>query len=140
MEIRPDQIQRVLAQLAPWQPAVVYLFGSRAGDTARPDSDLDLAVLPGRPPEPWAWFALQGRLSEELGVEVDLVDLTRASTVLRKEIVSTGRLLWEGDPRRRAELEMYALSDYARLNEERAPVLAALGQPLSAYAGRSAFE
>jgi predicted nucleotidyltransferase len=128
MVLGPEQLERVLALLAPWQPLAIYLFGSRAGGHARPDSDLDLAVLPGRRPAAWEWLSVQGGLSEELGVEVDLVDLDGASTVLRKEIVSKGRLWWEGDPRRRAELEMYALSDYARLNEERAPVLAAGGR------------
>jgi hypothetical protein len=66
---------------------------------------------------------LRAELSERLMRDVDLIDLSRATTVLRKEVVAHGRLLFETDSNRRAEFEMYALSDYARLNEERAPVL-----------------
>ena len=73
---------------------------------------------------------ISSELSEALGRDVDLIDLGRSNAVLRKEVVNRGRLLYETDPLRRAEFEMYVLSDYARLNEERAPVLAALGQPL----------
>jgi predicted nucleotidyltransferase len=134
MHHEPATWRRVLDLLAPCEPVVVYLFGSRAHGRSRQDSDMDLAVLPGRSLQPMAWFDLQGRLGEELGVDVDLVNLAEASAVLRKEILAGGKVVWARDLQQRAEWEMYALSDYARLNEERAPVLAALGQPLAGHA------
>ncbi len=134
MQHEPATWERVVALLAPCEPVVVYLFGSRARGLSRPDSDMDLAVVPGRPLDSMCWLALQGHLGEELGVDVDLVNMDEATAVLRKEIIAGGKVVWERDPRRRAELEMYALSDYARLNEERAPVLAAMGQPLDGHA------
>ena len=81
-----------------------------------------------------SWFKRAGPSKLPLGREVDLIDLARSSTVLRKEVLGNGRLLYETAPDRRAEFEMYALSDYARLNEERSPVLAALGQTLPSNA------
>jgi uncharacterized protein len=55
--------------------------------------------------------------------DVDLVDLHSASTVMRMQILSTGTcLIAEGEGARRA-FEMYAYSDYARLNEERREIL-----------------
>jgi predicted nucleotidyltransferase len=112
----------------------VYVCGSTAAGRNRMDCDVDIAILPTAPLQPLQLMALRNALSEQLMRDVDLVDLSRATTVLRKEVVLHGRLLLESDPRRRAEFEMYTLSDYARLNEERAPVLAALGQPLPRHA------
>lgn len=70
-----------------------YRFGSIERGTTRPDSD------------------------------VDLVDLRSASTVMRMQVLSTGTCLTTEDDRARREFEMYAYSDYARLNEERREIL-----------------
>ena len=126
-----DRIREVLSGAS---PLAVYLFGSMAANRARQDSDVDLAVLPAAPFSAAELMHLRAELSERLMRDVDLIDLSRATTVLRKEVVARGRLLFETDANRRAEFEMYALSDYARLNEERAPVLAALGQPVRGHA------
>lgn len=113
--------------LGPMQPVAVYLFGSAAAGSMRDDSDVDIAILPRDRIDPVLLFDKQTELAEGIGRDVDLVDLDRASTVFRKEVVHGGRLVLETDPRRRAEFEMYTLSDYARLNEERSPVLASFG-------------
>jgi len=101
----------------------VYQFGSRAQGTAQPDSDIDLAVLaltqiPGE-----RLFHLAQELAVRLGRNVDLVDLKSTTTVMRAQIISTGRCLESHDDQARAEFEMYAYSDYARLNEERRELL-----------------
>ncbi len=126
-----DRIREILSSL---RPAAVYLFGSAASNRLRPSSDIDLAILPTQiiPATVMSQTAL--RLAETLRRDVDLIDMNRSNAVLRKEVLANGRLLYETDPGRRNEFEMYALSDYARLNEERAPVLAALGQPLPRHA------
>ena len=71
----------------------LYRFGSQAKGTARPDSD------------------------------VDLVDLRTASTVMRMQVLSTGVCLDAPVEPARREFEMYAYSDYARLNEERREIV-----------------
>lgn len=103
------------------QPRVqaIYLFGSRAGGHAGPLSDLDLALLsPTALGEVDRWH-LASRLSAVLQVEVDLVDLRRASAVMRVQVLGSSRLLFDGDAPERMRFEMFALSDSARLNEER---------------------
>jgi predicted nucleotidyltransferase len=101
----------------------VYLFGSEAEGRARPDSDVDLAFLSERALDPVVVFDVAQDLATALHRDVDLVDLSRASTVLRAQVIGRGRVLHSGDARRVGEFEMYALSDYARLNEERARVM-----------------
>jgi len=103
----------------------LYLFGSEAEGRARPDSDIDLAFLADLAVAPEVVFDTAQALASVLGRDVDLVDLATASTVLRAQVIGNGRLLHESDPLRVGEFEMYVLSDYARLNEERKPVLEA---------------
>lgn len=106
------------------EAVVAYLFGSLAGDATRPGSDVDLAVLAASPIPPVRLLEAREELEERLGRDVDLVDLARASTVLRAQVVSTGRLLRDADPRFRERFEALVYSAYARLNEERREILA----------------
>ena len=107
-------------------PAVVavYLFGSQARDAARPASDIDLAVLTARDAiDAETRWTVQQDLSIDLGRDVDLVDLRGASTVMQVQVLAHSQLLFEADPTVRHAFEMYAYSDYALLNEERAGIL-----------------
>ncbi len=122
-----NEAAELIRGLARFDPAVIYLFGSAARGMNRPDSDLDVAFLPAAPADCWTVFQTAQALASILRREVDLVDLRRASTVLRKEVLRTGRRLATFRALEADEFEMYTLSDYARLNEERAPVLRALG-------------
>lgn len=122
-----DERAELVHGLAVFDPAVIYLFGSAARGVTHRESDLDVAFLPPEPCDPWAVFQAAQALALRLRREVDLVDLRRASTVLCKEVLRTGRRLATFRAREADEFEMYTLSDYARLNEERAPVLRDLG-------------
>jgi predicted nucleotidyltransferase len=113
------QIRDITRALVPFTPAAIYVFGSYGTPSQHPSSDLDLAFLPTLPVDPIQIFQIANHLSGSLGFEVDLVDLNRASTVFRKEVIRTGAPIHIGDPSLRHRFEMYALSDYARLNEER---------------------
>lgn len=101
----------------------LYRFGSQAKGTARPDSDIDLAVLARDPIPNIRRFDLAQELATQLHRDVDLVDLRTASTVMRTQVLSTGTCLDAPDEPARREFEMYAYSDYARLNEERREIL-----------------
>jgi predicted nucleotidyltransferase len=105
-------------------PKAIYVFGSYGTARQHPASDLDLAVLPQSPLDPVRLFQLANELSSELGLDVDLIDLSRASTVMAKETLRTGERFLVNDLPAVREFEMRTLSDYARLNEERHPVLA----------------
>jgi predicted nucleotidyltransferase len=101
----------------------VYLFGSFAADAANASSDIDLAVLASAPIVVEQLARSRELLSERLRRDVDLLDLGRASTVMRAQVVSTGRLLLDADPSFREQFEATAYSAYARLNEERRGIL-----------------
>jgi predicted nucleotidyltransferase len=101
----------------------VYVFGSAAAGTALPESDLDLAVLAAAPIEPGERFELAGDLARVVGREVDLVDLRSASDVLRVQAIAHGSRLFARNPSAADAFEAYALSSYARLNEERHAIL-----------------
>lgn len=132
--LEPALAQALIERLGPFDPSVIYLFGSRLTGRVRPDSDLDVAFLPAQPCEVWSVYLAGQDLAARLGLEVDLLDLRRASTVMRKEVLRTGRRLACQRPSETEEFEMYTLSDYARLNEERAPVLRAFSRPHNAHA------
>ena len=101
----------------------VYLFGSRCKGQAAQGSDYDFAFLSRAPisQEQRLEWALD--LGSRLGEDVDLVDLQAGSTVLRVQVIQHGRLLYSSDQRAVEEFEMYTLSDYARLNEEREEIV-----------------
>lgn len=101
----------------------LYRFGSQAKGIARPNSDVDLAVLARNPIPAIRRFELTQELAIQLHHDVDLIDLRSASTVMRMQIISTGACLAAPDEPARREFEMYTYSDYARLNEERRDIL-----------------
>ena len=105
----------------------VYLFGSRADGNERDESDYDLALLlpPGRRPDTHEkrMRDCAFEIAEISGHDVDMINLRSASTVMQNEIVSSGRLIYEADRGAVDEFEMYALSYYQKLNEERSGII-----------------
>lgn len=70
---------------------LALLFGSFARGQQRPDSDVDIAILPADPDLPLAAeLDLQVALERVCGRTVDLVRLERASTLLRFRIAREG--------------------------------------------------
>lgn len=101
----------------------LYRFGSTVSGQTLRESDVDFALLAPRPLEPlerWEW---QEKLAARLHRSVDLVDLLRASTVLRMQVVSSGIVLFESNRAARDRFETAVFSSYARLNEERRAIL-----------------
>lgn len=119
-----DQRARVIEALKPFNPAVIYLFGSFGTRSQHPASDIDIAFLPTHSADPIDCFRIANQLADQLGHCVDLADLTRTSTVFSKEVLRTGTPLEIQNPGLHQQFERLTLADYARLNEERQPVLA----------------
>lgn len=99
------------------QPEIVavYLYGSQAKDTARPDSDVDLAVLlrAGHPNPFKAELALQVELVELTGIDkLEVAVLNRVSLKLRAEVFISGRLLFCTDNDERIPFEVKTMSEY----------------------------
>ena len=73
-----------------------FLCGSYANGTANERSDIDFAILPGRPLSLLDEMKLQARLSEVLHFEkIDVVNLLRAPVMLQFKLVSKSRLIFE---------------------------------------------
>lgn len=106
----------------------LYGFGSRVRDggaQARPDSDLDLAVLVAGYADPVGLFDLAGDLSDLTGCPVDLLDLRAASSVMQEQILMTGERLWTNDPLQAGLVEAAMLSEKLHLDEKRRPMMEA---------------
>lgn len=110
-------------------PAIdaAYLLGSAAAGRLRPDSDVDIAVLPQRGhtlsvPDR---LALAAELSVIFARQVDLGVLTPENVVYAKEAVTRGRLIFARDRTTAAQFAMHTLSMYAALQEARQEVLRA---------------
>lgn len=105
---------------------LAVLFGSAAGGTSRPDSDLDVAVLPGPSGlDPSDESSLARRLALAGGADVDLIRLDDLkSTLLRWEIATTGVPILEASPGTFARFRAAAAAEYI----EFAPALAYHGE------------
>ena len=116
----------------------IYLFGSHGTEDARPDSDIDIALLP--PPleakqKACLEFSLcRSALAQHLHKDVDLISARQVSTVFQKEIISNGRLLYCVERYAVDEFEMLVLSYYQKLNEERKDILDSFNATGRAYA------
>lgn len=102
---------------------LIYLFGSRSDGRAAEGSDHDIALLDDGPMDPVERWELAQRLARALDTDVDLVDLETASTVLRYQVVTTGRCLFAADGTNADEWAMNALTRYLQLNLDRRPIL-----------------
>jgi len=68
-----------------------------------------------------------------INVDIDLVDLLTASTVLKKEIISGGRVLYCSDQDATVDFEARVLSEYGRYLEGIGPLLDAVRDSGQAY-------
>jgi len=101
----------------------IYLFGSAAAGELRADSDIDLAVLPSTLLSAAHLWSLAQTLAVSAGRDVDLINLQSASTVMRAQVISTGKRLYCANQSLCSEFEGRVYADYARLNEERQHIL-----------------
>lgn len=98
--------------------AAVYLFGSVARGTARPDSDVDVGILYSRePPKGLDVFRLQGEIEDLLGAPVQVVTLDTAPADLVHRVLR-GKLLVERDPSRRVRFTVRAQNEFFDLEPD----------------------
>ena len=112
---------------------LVILFGSAANGTLRDDSDIDLAFLSEKELDAYAVFCIGQDLASLLGRDVDLIDIKKASTVLKARIIGTGRALYCSNESKKHEFQIRALKEYALLNEERKVILDRIQERGSVY-------
>ncbi|MBM4764856.1 nucleotidyltransferase domain-containing protein [Bacillus sp. B15-48] len=105
-------------------PFLILIFGSTVKGTQHSESDIDIAFAhEEKELDKYEVFLTAQDLASKLKREVDLVDLNQVSTVFQAQIVSTGRVIYCTDEQKRAQFELKTLKMYAKLNEERSPIL-----------------
>ena len=113
-----EELRRSLSDVV-----AAYRFGSSVHGNTHRGSDIDIAVLAATKLAADVRFDLQERIASTLGRNVDLVDLSAASSVLAMQVVARGALLFEADAKARGMFEDRVFGAYARLNEERKGIL-----------------
>jgi predicted nucleotidyltransferase len=100
-----DEIKAVLA--ADGSARLALLFGSRARDRAQPTADIDIAIdaPAGR------LGVLAARISERLGMEVDLVSLESATIPFLEQLVAHSVVAYESERGRAAAWRSRVLSE-----------------------------
>lgn len=88
------RIREIVAEhLRPHPNARAYLFGSRVDGTARPFSDVDVAILHDGDMSRYEFAALREALEEsEILLEVDVVDLNETDAGFRDRVLHEGKL------------------------------------------------
>lgn len=114
-----NKIQPVLTGFS--EIVAAYLFGSVAKGRARPGSDVDIALLLDATVRPNVdlLLNLQALLCRALRADVHLIILNNASYLLRMQVFTEGRLIYETDREKLARFRMLSTSLYA----EFAPVM-----------------
>ncbi|HHZ17074.1 MAG TPA: nucleotidyltransferase domain-containing protein [Peptococcaceae bacterium] len=102
---------------------IIILFGSAAAARLRDDSDIDVAFLSEKSLDEYEVFLLAQELAAKIGRDVDLIDLSKASTVFKANILGTGKIIYSADEQRKNEFQIRTFKEYALLNEERKEVL-----------------
>ena len=95
--------------------ARLELFGSALRDDFRPDSDVDVAVLYGKPEEAGLAglkLALAGDLEARLGRRVDLVVLDSQPPDLVHRVLRDGLIVLENNRSTRIRFEVNARNEY----------------------------
>jgi len=116
-------------------PYLIMLFGSAARGEMRAGSDVDIAFLSDRVCNEKELFFIAQELAARLDRDVHLINLDTVSTVMQAQVVNKGEIIYEQDKLRRQEFFILVLKKYARLNEERAPILERIKERGSIYAG-----
>lgn len=115
--------------------SLIIVFGSSTAGAFRVDSDIDLAFLSEKLVEEYQLFIVAQTLAELVGRDVDLIDLSRASTVLKAQILGKGEVVHSRNPGLFRDFQIRTFKDYALLNEERAEIMEAIQTRGYVYGG-----
>jgi predicted nucleotidyltransferase len=104
----------------------LFVFGSTAAGTTRPESDVDLAALLRRRPSALELLDAQTACEQFVGRAVDLVDLGAASPILARQVLRSGRCVFGASSPALARFEATLPSRYEDLKRVRAEAEGAL--------------
>lgn len=125
-----EAIEDLGQAVTPFDLRLVVFFGSRAGTTHRPDSDFDFGVLRrgGVRLGHEELGALHLALSRLCGAHADVVDLSTSDAILRFEVASGGRPVFESEPGAWSEFVARALIDHDDIAASIRACVAAVGR------------
>lgn len=100
------------------QVNTIYIYGSYITDNFRDNSDIDIALIPCQKIVPVELFDLSCDLAVITNTDIDLVDFTQATPVLKSQILKNNKIVFCNDHELRLYHEMTALKEYSMHNEE----------------------
>ncbi|MBO9646749.1 MAG: nucleotidyltransferase domain-containing protein [Pseudacidovorax sp.] len=124
-----DRIVAALRNALP-QARAAWLFGSAASGRFGPHSDLDIAVDLAAPLSPEIRWEASEQMAAQFGLDVDLLDFRRLSTVMQHQVLATGRLLFSLDPVALKGYCAFVLSEYQHMQAWRQPMVKQLAHRL----------
>lgn len=124
MKIINKKINEIIkVTLEPFNPVLIYLFGSQAKGLSSAESDVDIAFFSEELFDDYDIFIAAQKISKEIKKNVDLVQLKKCSTVFQKEVLNGGNLLFSRDVLFKDIYEMTVIKKYIKLNEERSSII-----------------
>lgn len=127
------KIKDVISALSEFNIIVLYIFGSASRNELRNDSDIDIAFLTEDDIDEYKCFMKAQEIADIFKRDVDLIDLRKASTVFKAQIIGSGKVVYCIDDIKKAYFEMRSLKEYALLNEERQEILENIKESGSVY-------
>lgn len=120
-----DEIEKKIKKILTnnLSPKLIYIFGSMITNRVRNDSDIDIAILTDKQIDEYQLYMISQQLADDLKREVDIVDLKRASTVFKAEILRNGKLIYNSDNQEKMHFQLGVLRDYVFLNERRREII-----------------
>lgn len=114
-----DQIEPAVRDFVAAKPEIdaAYVFGSIASGAARPDSDVDIAVLVSNAATAEDLFRYRLKTMAELMAilgrdDVDLIVLNEASPLLAHRVLKKGKLIFERSPSARVAFQVRTVNRY----------------------------
>lgn len=105
------QVARALEQCAGLVAG--YVFGSQVDPNRDAPRDLDIAILGTRPRTLQEILEVSSSIAKIIGCDrLDVVDLRAAGSVLKYQVVTTGKMLFCKDERATNEFELQVLREY----------------------------
>lgn len=101
----------------------IYVFGSTISKQTTPNSDLDLAIICDAPIDTLYLWETKENLASLLNIDIDLIDLSQATTVLRYQIISTGECIYTKNKKKTQTQEVTWMSMYLDFNDSRKDLL-----------------
>lgn len=119
-------------------PDFVILFGSQATGQTHPDSDVDIAFFKqGHEFTAYDIFIMAGELASIIKIDIDLIDLSEASTVFKMQIFSNYKNIHVTCQEELDQYTVTSLNMYADLNIERKEILKDIIERGSVYGDKN---